>query len=190
LLLLIALGLLAGAVLLFVFGDSVLRPALGFSIAFSGFTFVMVFFPYADWPLRVLAGKTVLWFLDLLGRPVELALAGDPPRLILINGGRPFEVAAECNGFGIISGCVLLALLLVFSRRVRVVDKILVLALAPLLGFFSNAIRILLIVLLAPAAGESYHLMHETVGVLMLFGTLAALWWLVAGLPEKAVTGS
>ncbi|MFZ4774728.1 MAG: exosortase/archaeosortase family protein [Terrimicrobiaceae bacterium] len=180
-----ALGFLAGAVLLFVFGDSIFRPALGFGLAFSGFTFLSVFFPLADWPLRLLAGKTAMWFLAILHHPVELGLAGDPQRLILVSGGRPFEVAAECNGFGIISGCILLALLLVFSRRLRVMDKVIVLALAPMLGLFSNALRILLIVLLAPLAGENYHLMHEAVGIVLFFGTLAGLWWLVAGLPER-----
>lgn len=185
LLMLCALGFLAGTVLLFVCGDSVFRPALGFGLAFTGFTFLSVLFPFADWPLRLLAGKTDMWLLGLLGHPVELGFTGEPVRLVLINAGRPFEVASECNGFGIISGCVLLALLLVFSRRLRVLDKLIVLALAPLLGLFSNALRILLIVLLAPAAGDNYHLMHEAVGILLFFGTLAGLWWLVAGLPER-----
>jgi exosortase/archaeosortase family protein len=179
------LGFLAGAFLLFVFGDPVFRPALGFGLAFSGFTFLSVLFPLADWPLRLLAGKTAMWFLALLGRPVQLGLVADPTRLILMDAGRPFEVASECNGFGIISGCILLALLLVFSRRLRVMDKLMVLALAPLLGLFSNAARIFFIVLLAPAAGKNYQIMHESVGIVLFFGTLAALWWLVAGLPER-----
>ena len=185
LLMLCALGFLAGAVLLFVFGDSVFRLALGFGLAFSGFTFLSVLFPFADWPLRVLAGKTATWFFGILGRSVDLGLAADPPRLILISGGIPFEVATECNGFGIISGCILLALLLVFSRHLRVADKLIVLALAPLLGLFSNAARIFFIVLLAPAAGKNYLLMHESVGLLLFLGTLAGLWWLISGLPER-----
>lgn len=188
LLMLCALGFLAGAVLLFVYGDSVLRPALGFALAFAGFTFLCLLFPLADWPLRVLAGKTAVWFLGILGDPSQLAIAGDPARLILTHGGKPFEVATECNGFGIISGCLLLALLLVFSRRLRVLDKVIALALAPLLGLISNAVRILIIVLLAPAAGSNYHLMHEAVGIALFFGTLAGLWWLVAGLPERTKT--
>lgn len=179
------LGFLSGAVLLFVFGETVFRPALGFGLAFSGFTILSVLFPLADWPLRILAGKTAAWFLDILGQPAQLGFSGDPPRLILMTAGRPFEVASECNGFGIISGCILLALLLVFSRRLRMIDKLVMLALSPLLGLFSNALRILLIVLLAPAAGKHYFVMHEAVGITIFFGTLAAIWWLVAGLPER-----
>lgn len=182
----LALGLMAGAVLLFVFGDSVLRASLGFGLAFSGFTFLSVFFPFADWPLRLFAGRTAKWFLGLLGRPVELGLAGQPARLILVNGSHPFEVASECNGFGIISGCILLAVLLVFSRRLRILDKLLVLVLAPLLGLFSNALRIFLIVLIAPSVGDHYALLHESVGIALFLGTLIGLWWLVAGLPDRS----
>jgi exosortase/archaeosortase family protein len=59
------------------------------------------------------------------------------------------------------------------------------LLLAPILGLVSNALRILLIVLLAPAAGEHYLIMHEAVGITLFFATLAFLWWLVAGLPQR-----
>lgn len=185
LLMLCGLGFFAGAVLLFVLGDSVFRPALGFGLAFTGFTALSIFFPFADWPLRVLAGKMAAWFLGLIGNASQLGFAGEPLRLVLVSGGRPFEVAPECNGFGIISGCILLSLLLVFSRRVRVVDKLMILALAPLLGLISNAVRIFLIVLLAPAVGDHYAFMHETVGITLFFGTLVFVWWLVAGLPER-----
>ncbi len=187
LLMLVALGALAGAVLLFVYGDDLLRVATGLGLAFSGFTLLAIVFPLADWPLRLLAGRMAMWFLGIFGGTVELGLAGQPTRLLLVSAGRPFEVATECNGFGIISGCILLSLLLVFSRRVRLVDNIIVLVLAPLLGLISNALRIFLIVLLAPHVGDHYALLHEAVGISLFFGTLSLLWWLVSGLPERAV---
>ncbi|MEI6035286.1 MAG: archaeosortase/exosortase family protein [Verrucomicrobiae bacterium] len=180
------LGFLSGTVLLFVFGETIFRPALGFGLAFAIFTFLSVLFPLADWPLRILAGKVAAWFLGVFGHSVQLGFSGSPARLVLVADGHPFEVASECNGFGIISSCLLLALLLVFSRRLRLADKLAMLALAPMLGLFSNALRILLIVLLAPAAGKHYYVMHEAVGIALFFGTLAFLWWLVAGLPERA----
>jgi len=185
LLMVAGLGLLAGSILLFVLGEDVLRPAIGFALAFAGFTMISILFPLADWPLRVAAGRSAAWFLSLLGSPGQLGFAGEPARLILVHAGRPFEVASECNGFGMISGCLLLALLLVFSRRLRVLDKLVVILLAPILGLVSNAVRILAIVLLAPAAGEHYLAMHEAVGIALFFGTLGFLWWLVAGLPER-----
>ncbi len=182
---LFGLGFLAGAILLFVLGDVVFQVALGFSLAFAGFTMVSVIFPLADWPLRVFAGNTAGWFFGLLGHPVELEFARDPARLLLVSAGRGFVVAPECNGFGIISGCLLLAVLLVFSRRLRWLDKILIVILSPLIGLFSNALRIFFIVLLAPLAGDHYFVMHEAVGIVLFFGTLIFLWWLVDGLPER-----
>ena len=184
-LMLCGLGFLASSLLLYVLGDSVFRPALGFGIAFAGFSALAVIFPLADWPLRILAGKTAAWLLAVIGNPVSLGLAGEPLRLVLIHHGRPFEVAPECNGFGIISGCILLSLLLAFSRRLGLVDKVMILVLAPLLGLLSNAFRIFLIVLLAPHVGASYHAMHEAVGITLFFGSLAFVWWLVSGLPER-----
>lgn len=185
LLMVAGLGCLAGAILLFVLGEDVLQPAIGFGLAFAGFTVLSILFPLADWPLRMAAGQSAAWFLSLIGTPVKLGFAGQPPRLIMVSAGRAFEVASECNGFGIISACLLLALLLVFSRRLRAADKLIVLVLAPILGLMSNALRILGIVLLAPAAGEHYQIMHEAVGITLFFATLAFLWWLVNGLPER-----
>lgn len=179
-------GLLGSALLLFVFGGGILRTALGFGLAFSGFTFLTLFFPFADWPLRLFAGNSAAWFLHLIGHPAKLGFMGEPPQLILVNAGRLFEVAPECNGFGIISGCILLAILLVFARRLRVLDKLTVLLLAPLLGLFSNALRIVLIVVLAPRAGDNYQVLHEVVGITLFYGTLGLLWWLVMGLPQRA----
>lgn len=183
--LMVALGLLAGGVVLYLFGDGVLPLATGLAVAFSGFVILAVLFPFADVPLRLFAGRAAMSFLDFIGRPSDLLLAGDPLRLVLVSGGRPFEVAPECNGFGITSSCLLLGLLLAFGRRLRVVDKVLVIVLAPLIGLFSNALRIIIIVLLAPVAGVSgYQTMHEVVGTVLFLGTLAGMWWLATGLPS------
>ncbi len=186
LLLVIALGLLAGAILLFMFGHDVTGPATGLAIAFSGFTVLAIIFPLADLPMRVFAGQASAQLLDLFGSKSELAFVGDPARLILVSGGRPFEVAPECNGFGITSSSMLLGLLLAFSRKLRLLDKVLVIVLAPLVGLFSNALRILVIVALAPVAGPGgYLVMHEVVGIALFLGTLIFIWWLVSGLPER-----
>ena len=186
LLLMAALGLLAGGILLFLFGDEFIRLATGLAVAFTGFTILAVILPLADLPLRIFAGKTAMALLDTFGAQAALGFAGDPPKLILISNGHPFEVAPECNGFGITSSCILLGLLLAFSRRLRVLDKTLIVLLSPLLGLFSNAIRIMFIVLLAPNVGPKwYDFMHEAVGITMFLATLAAVWWLVSGLPER-----
>jgi len=184
-----AMGLLAGGLLLFLFGDDVAGLATGLAVSFSAFTFLAVVSPIADVPLRVFAGKATMGALDLVGAGAALGFIGDSAKLILMVNGRPFEVAPECNGFGITSSCILLAFLLATSRRLRWLDRILIIALAPLIGLFSNALRIVIIVLLAPAAGSSgYHIMHEAVGIILFLSTLVLIWWLVAGLPERKTT--
>lgn len=183
----IALGLLAGAVLVFLFGEPMSRIAAGLAVAFSGLVALAVVSPWADFPLRVFAGRSAVQVLDLLGLDAQLGFVGDPAKLILMSGGHPFEVAPECNGFGITSSCILLSLLLAFSRRLRVFDKVLVVVLAPLVGLFSNALRILIIVLLTPVVGSGgYFFMHEVVGIALFLGTLVLIWWLVSGLPDRS----
>ena len=46
------------------------------------------------------------------------------PMLILLNNGRPFHVAAECNGFGMISSCLLMTLIIVLYRRLSLFDRV------------------------------------------------------------------
>lgn len=181
-----AMGLLAGGLLLFLFGDEVAGLATGLAFSFSVFTFLAVVSPVADVPLRVFAGKATMGALDLFGAGAALGFLGDSAKLILMVNGRPFEVAPECNGFGITSSCLLLACLLATSRRLRWLDRSLMIVLAPLIGIFSNTLRIIIIVLLAPAVGSSgYHVMHEAVGIVLFLSTLFFIWWLVAGLPER-----
>ncbi|MDX2080132.1 MAG: archaeosortase/exosortase family protein [Terrimicrobiaceae bacterium] len=185
----IALGLLAGALLVFLFGECMSRIAAGVAAAFSGLVALAVVSPWVDLPLRLFAGRSAVDVLGFLGLDARLGFAGDPPKLILMSGGHPFEVAPECNGFGITSSCILLSLLLAFSRRLRVTDKILVIVLAPMIGLFSNALRILVIVLLTPVVGNrGYLIMHEAVGIVLFLATLVLVWWLVAGLPDRSET--
>jgi len=179
----LGMGALAGAALLFIRGDAVWPTATGLAFAFSGLTVLAVFIPVADWPLRLLAGQLAAWMLALLGSPGSLVLAGTPPKLLLFHGERAFEVAPECNGFGIIGGCILLATLMAFSRRLSLPAKVASLVLAPVIGLFSNALRIIIIVLLAPLAKGHYFLMHEIVGTALFVGTLALLWKMVTRLP-------
>ncbi len=185
-LMVVALGLLAGGVLLYVMGDRFASAATGLATAFGAFILLALTFPLFDVPLRLFAANSALRFLQFVGATPGLGLLENPPRLILELNGRLFEVAPECNGFGIMSSCVLVALLLVFSRRLSWVDKALVLLLAPLVGLFSNTLRILLIVTLAPVFGEkAYGFLHEAVGIGLFLGTLCFLWWMANGLPER-----
>jgi exosortase/archaeosortase family protein len=166
----------------FLYGPRALHVAGGLLGGFYAFLLLVAFLPLFDWPLRQVAGEWSLWLLNTLGIDARLALAEGRPMLILVVDGRPYHVAQECNGFGLLSASVLLTLLLSVYRRVGHLDKILLLGGAILWALFANAVRILGIVLIAPLLPfEQYQLMHDTVGIIVFYGALGALWWFIRG---------
>jgi exosortase/archaeosortase family protein len=146
---------------------------------FVAFVALVLAFPLADWPLRQLSGVYAAKLLHAVGAAPQLAVTLDPaPRLVLAVGGRLFEVATECNGFGMIGASALLALMLALATsgswwRFAAVPV------AALGGFTGNVLRILGISLLAPVFPDHYLALHETVGTLALFAALGFAWWLV-----------
>jgi exosortase/archaeosortase family protein len=178
---------LAGWVL-YVFGDRIwpaIRALLG---VFLIYTLFVMLFPFADWPLRTVAGVMAGKLLALLGYGTQLALVQQNHgtlHLVLIVNSRPFEVAPECNGFGMVASSVLVGMLMLIPRRASWWGRMLVVLGAFLLGLASNTLRILAICMLAPRAGSSYLLMHETVGILFFWGTLVLIWWSLTFLPER-----
>ncbi|MEM6884382.1 MAG: archaeosortase/exosortase family protein [Verrucomicrobiota bacterium] len=180
---LIAFCLAIAGWILFLFGVRLARIVLALMAAFGGYVILALFQPFFDWPLRALAGDYSARILTWMGHTVQLALTNPlDPKLLMIVDGYPFEVAAECNGFGMISGCILLSILLVFYRRIRIFDKILAILLAGLVAVLFNIFRILVICLLAPSFRESYMIMHEVVGSIFFWGALAVVWWMDQGL--------
>lgn len=186
LLALLASCFLVSAAVLFCFGERAVRLAYALMASFGGLLFVIYSLPLFDWPLRLFSGAVSTRLLEALNHRSDLLLhLADPPRLILTMDGHVFEVAAECNGFGIVSGSLLLALLLLVSRPVRVVWKLVALPAVLLAGFTANTLRIIVICLLAPLAGEHYLVMHELVGVTIFCSTLFAIWWFTHRLPVR-----
>ncbi len=183
-LLLIAYCAGLGAFFVFVFGKTTARISFTLCATFCAFVILSLFMAPLDWPLRSLAGKWSGIVLSWLGKSIELGLvdaAGMPPKLILLADRHPFHVASECNGFGVIFTCFLVALLLSIYRRASSLDGALNLAAGLMLGFAFNIIRIVVIVLLAPALMEHYLLMHEIVGAITYWGCLVLLWLLLKG---------
>ena len=82
-------------------------PALG---AFFVFGILVGLFPQLDWPLRAIAGRYVGGLLASMSVPVRLALTdGRPPQLLLAVRGEIYEVATECNGFGLLTSSLIVA---------------------------------------------------------------------------------
>ena len=110
---------------------------------------------------------------------VKLALqVGRPPQLLLAVQGKMFVVAAECNGFGLLTSSLLAAAILGFHYRLRWPDKLVLLSLTVPGAILSNTLRIVGICLAATYLPLPYTLVHEGVGVVFYAVTLWALWWL------------
>lgn len=182
-LVLAALCAAIGAAARFVFGDRARRASRWVVPALGLYLFFVLAMPFFDWPLRILSGRLGAWLLDCFGRQVQLFVVLRPdPSLMLVMDGRVFEVAAECNGFGLLSSSSLLALLLAGASREAWWRRIMKGAASVGLGFSANVIRIVAICLLSGWAGQAhYHLMHEVVGTLCVLLAMATVWWMWRG---------
>ncbi len=175
-----ALALAIGAFVHVLYGSRGLKISWPWLAAFGAFLLFVLVFHLLDWPLRRAAGLQAGRLLSFLGNEVALGEIARPRGILLLSvNGRLFEVAAECNGFGLISSSGLLALLLVVSRPLPLWWKIIAVTLAFLAGFFFNLLRILGIVILAPYFPDHYMFLHETLGLIALFGGLGFIWWLL-----------
>ncbi len=164
-------------VMSFLFGKEGARqfmPALG---AFFVFGILVGLFPKLDWPLRAIAGRYAGGLLASMGVPVKLALAeGQPPQLLLAVKGQIYEVATECNGFGLLTSSLILATVLAFQYRMPGLSKLGLLVLAVPLAIGCNFLRIVSICLVAPRTQLPYGFVHETLGLIFYFLGLGLIW--------------
>ncbi|MEC7236184.1 MAG: archaeosortase/exosortase family protein, partial [Verrucomicrobiota bacterium] len=175
----------------FTFGEGTHQLTRTVAGTLCAFLLLSTFMAPLDWPLRSIAGKWSAYVLELIGQSTELRLfgqVGEPPILILIVNEQPFHVASECNGFGVITTSLLLALLLAIHRRLNIFDLGLNLLAGLIIGFIFNIVRIVIIVLLAPSLMEYYQLMHEIIGGVTYWACLILVWLALNGPtePEKA----
>jgi exosortase/archaeosortase family protein len=170
------------AALLFFISDH-FRPRLVAALvaALGGFIALSWLMEPMDWPLRMVAGMTSQSFFDWIGNNAQLGIIGgaDGPRLILAVSQQLFEVAPECNGFGVITSSLLLTTLVGIYNGLRPLGLLLWLLIALVIGLFMNWLRIAIIVSLAPHMMPHYDLMHEIVGGTTYWATLLGLWFLV-----------
>lgn len=179
-LLLLALCLTLLSLALYLLGDQHKRPIFAIGTVFFVFTLSPLVAPKLDWWLRGVAGVYSMKALALLGDQSQLALqrGADGPILLLINEGRLFQVAPECNGFSLLTSAFLLSLLFALLGRHNKLDRLLTVLASIVLALLANVARILVIVKLAPYAGEHYYVMHEAAGVFFFYLCLIAVWWL------------
>lgn len=172
-----AMGL-AGCLQILV-GESAWRFVKPLVVAFVACIVVILLFRVVDWPLRQMAGVNAARILHSLGFTPQLSVIMEPaPKLILATGKNLFEVATECNGFGLITSGAILALLAggIAGRGGWALAWLVPVAM--LIGFTLNLLRILAICLLAPSFPNHYAALHETLGIIMLWSGLGLIGWL------------
>lgn len=176
---LILAGLAAamGGAVNYVYGGQAFRRTFPLLCVFALFILCVLVFPILDWPLRQMAGIEAARFLKSVGLVSQLVIQPGPEvKLLLVTAQQSFVVATECNGFGLISSSLLLGTILLLYRRARWWNYLLLLPTCVALAFVFNFLRISVIVLLAPRFPHHYSLLHETAGLVALYGGLALVW--------------
>jgi exosortase/archaeosortase family protein len=161
----------------FLFGKTGVKPFLPALGAFFVFVVLAGLFPKLDWPLREMAGRYAGRLLMSMDVPVKLVLAtGEPPKLLLTVNREVFEVATECNGFGLLTSSLIVATVLALLYDLPALGKLGLLALAVPTAIVCNFLRIVCICLVAPRTRLPYGFVHETIGVVFYFIALALIW--------------
>lgn len=135
--------------------------------AFYIFTILSFAIKIFDLPLRVLAGKLSALVLSKFNDSVQLFLVkGQEPQIAMNVDGASYLVATECNGFGIISSCIVLSAIVGFFRKdASIIKKIAIVGFSAVVGYVLNSLRIVSIVAVAPLVGkEKYFFWHEAFG--------------------------
>jgi len=170
----------------FLFGTAGVRALLPAIVGILLLGILAGLAPSLDWPLRGWGARLGHYFMQHLGIDVNVAIdLGQPPhgpaqatKLLLAVRGRIFEVAAECNGFGLLTSSLLLAVILGFHYRLTGLDRLLLLVTAVPVAIVFNALRIVGICVATSRTTLPYDLIHETVGVIFYVAAMALLWWL------------
>ncbi len=117
-------------------------------------------------PLQLATGATATMLLRLGG--VSAILEGD----VIFVADRTFDVLETCGGLRSIETLTQLAIVYTAFFRVRLVHGMLLVAVAPVIGFTFNALRVLFIILYPEAQSNEDHAVQ---GVVMFVAGAAAL---------------
>ena len=177
----------------YLFGARYSRIFTGLLTAFALFLILLITFRAIDWPLRFLAGYTALFIFQNLGSESHLFLtriaeSTEGPMLIITMDEHPFHVAPECNGFGILSAGLLLAILVSVYQKPGWLRSAGYWLSTILLAFLINTTRIFIIMSLAPMVGDHYFIMHEIVGVSLFWAGVFAVWTLGMSVFKRPTT--
>lgn len=149
--------------------------ALGCAVA------LLVFVPQYDSLLRMTAARGSAAALNLVGVQTQVSVRVDPFEVSLVvdRGLSVFDVATECNGFGIILSSVVLALIVSGRRSCALGTRALLGIAAAGVGLIFNIVRIVAISLASMNTMVDYTVIHEGLGTLVYVAALWGVWGMV-----------
>lgn len=168
----------------FIFGVAVTKITYSSTITLIIFLLFSTFMGLADWPLRTLALKWSVQIFEILGISVNAFLMQNPstsPSLVIDYLGVHFNVASECNGFGIILNGLLIGSLLSVYSKDGFMNTLSNIAAGLFIGFTLNLLRIISIILIAPFMMGIYDFIHELIGTFFYWGAFIFTWKLLHG---------
>jgi exosortase/archaeosortase family protein len=167
-----------GALLSFCFGREGVRvfyPAIGGLGVAVG---MLVFVPRLDVALRVVAAKASAWMLAAAGIRTDLVASQAPFQVAMVveKGAGLFDVATECNGFGILLSSVVLTVIMVIRRSVPVGRALGLVGFALAVGLVFNILRIVAIVMATMQSDLNYEVIHEGMGTVIYLLALVVVY--------------
>lgn len=154
---------------------------------FFAFSILSVLFQFADLPLRILAGRVAGRILAAFCDSVSVIFyGGEIPQIALKISGKSYLVATECNGFGIISACAVLAVVMAVFGKMSVRRRVGALLAGIFVGLAANTLRIVCIIAVSLAAGDKYYyFFHEAIGYAFFGAALVAVYKICAARPKN-----
>ncbi len=172
-----------GALISFSFGRRGVVPFYPALVGLGTAVAMLVFVPQWDEALRTVVAHGSSWLLSMVDIQADIVVRSNPFQIVLVaeKGAGVFDVATECNGFGIILSSVVLTVILALRRHLRWGVTVGLSILAFALGFLFNAVRIAVIVMTTLQTDFDYGLIHEGLGtvvyVLALTAVSGAIRW-------------
>lgn len=145
-------------------GARVFYPAIGGLGIGVG---MLLFVPRLDAALRMVAARASAWALAEAGFRTEIAAREMPFRVVMVverGAAGVYDVATECNGFGILLSCVVITVILALRKRIPPGIFAALLGFSIAAGMIFNILRIVVIVIASVRSDLNYDTIHEGLG--------------------------
>lgn len=149
---------------------------------------LLLFMPRLDTALRMLAAKASAWALAEAGFRAEVAVREVPFRVVMLverGAAGVYDVATECNGFGILLSCVVITVILGLRRRASPGMFLGLLGMALATGLLFNILRIVVIVVASVRTELEYDTIHEGLGSVVYLLALALVYGVNLAVPRR-----